>query len=228
MSLVAAPVIGEPVQCHHIGEIAGANTDPPAIPVEKTYIITARLWQEDVPHMRVAVKDGHIAVRVVALIQTMSALDQALVDVPALRRQAVADTIGEPLKLLRENLDLRVVRLQPATDRDAKARIVPPLGMKARPRGYDPLSLFSGRRQWPQRERKMCTGQIFQQQVPVIRVFAPDGVKAPRDQTRRHSCSNLPVKRDLLPTRVPTRTRALRQPGLQDERRRRFLRGTLI
>jgi hypothetical protein len=82
-------------------EIAGANTDPPAIPVEETYVITARLWQEDVPHMRIAVKDGHIAVRVVALIQTVSAVDQALVDVPALRRQAVADTIGEPLKFLR-------------------------------------------------------------------------------------------------------------------------------
>ena len=60
--------------------------------------------------MRVAVKEGHIAVRVVALIQMVSAVDQALVDVAALRWQAVANTIGEPLKFLLENLDLRIMK----------------------------------------------------------------------------------------------------------------------
>jgi len=101
-------------------------------------------------------------------------------------------------QILRENLDLRIVRRQPGTDRDAKARIVPPLGVEARPRGYDPLTLVSRRRHRPQGERKMCVGQIFQQQVLVVRVFTPDGVKAARDQSRRHRGSNLRVKRDSL------------------------------
>src|SRR5215471_5804388 len=104
------------MQRHHVGKVVRADVDAPAIPVKDSNIV-ARLWQEDVPDMRVAVEDRQIAMRMVALVQTGPGLDQSLEQLAPLGRQAVADAIDEAREFCREALERLVVGGEPSPDR---------------------------------------------------------------------------------------------------------------
>jgi hypothetical protein len=66
----------------------------------------------------------------------------------------------------------------------------------------------------PSAKCEVRVGQVFQQQMPVIRVIVPDGIEAARHQRRRHPGGNLRVERNLLAPRIPLRTGTFGHPSL--------------
>ena len=139
VTLIAPPVVGKPMQRHHVGEIVGGDINAPGGPVEEAHIVTAVARQEHVPDMRVAVEERHVAVCVVARVQTMPFLDQPLIDSATLGGQPVTDAIGKAGEFFRELSNLRIVRFEPSADR--RTRVVPQRGVKPRPRRDDRLAL---------------------------------------------------------------------------------------
>src|SRR5215510_15395394 len=96
-----------PVQCHHVGKIVSADVDAPGIPIKDSNIIAgASLWQEYVPDVGVAVEDRHIAMGMIALVQTRAGVDQPLEQLAPLGRQAVTDTIDKAGEFRRELLEM--------------------------------------------------------------------------------------------------------------------------
>jgi hypothetical protein len=106
-ALGAAPAIGIPMHRHHVGEIVGGDVDAPGIPIEQPQILAAvGTRQKDVPDMGVALHDREIAMGMVAAVQARSRLDQLLIKIAPLARQALAHAIGEADKLLCESFEL--------------------------------------------------------------------------------------------------------------------------
>ena len=65
MPLDATPLIGIPVQRHHVGEITRAYTDAPGIPVEDARIFTSVFSrQKDVQDVGIALNNCDIPMRV--------------------------------------------------------------------------------------------------------------------------------------------------------------------
>ena len=89
--------------------------------------------------------------------------------------------------------------------------------MEARPNGNNALALLQGRRHRPGCEREVRVGQVFEQQVPIVRVIVPGGIEAARHQRCRHLGGNLHVERDLLAARIPLRPYTLGHPSLQNK-----------
>src|SRR5262245_40319132 len=83
--LMAAPKIREPMERHHVSEIVSTYVDTPGIPIQQAKVATACVvWHEDIPDVRIAVHDRHIAMRVIALVQMGTGVDQALIKIAPL------------------------------------------------------------------------------------------------------------------------------------------------
>src|SRR5260370_35965916 len=55
-----------PMQRNHISEIVGANVDAPAVPIEKSNVVTTILRQKAIPVVCVSLHECHMMVRVAA------------------------------------------------------------------------------------------------------------------------------------------------------------------
>src|SRR3984957_7150403 len=222
-ALHQAATVGIPMNRHHVGQIFGGDAKAPAIPVEQPHIASAVARQETVPHMRVAVNDGHRAPAVGALHKARRAIEQQFVKLPSRWRQAIAEPLRElcdlalePLKKLMDGLGVT-----PASDRLAEARVVPPMRMEPRPGAKDNLALAESWRQRPSRNDLMRIPEVFEKEPPIVRLGVPLRLETPRQDTRRRCGGDLGVEVDLLPSGVPASFEAIRQSRLEDDRRRR-------
>ena len=66
--------------------------------------------------MGVVLNDRHIAMQLVAEVQPGSSIDQPLVEIAALGRQAVTDPVGKLRNFFGENLELPIVGREPSSD----------------------------------------------------------------------------------------------------------------
>ena len=79
--LPAAPQVGIPVHCHHIGKVARRDADAPGVPIEKPDVAALFvLGHEDVPDMRVAVDERDVAMGMVAREQARRRVEHAPVE----------------------------------------------------------------------------------------------------------------------------------------------------
>ena len=77
--------------------------------------------------MRIALHDGHIAMRVVALVQLRPAIDQPSVEIAPMGRQQVADAIEEPRHHGTKGFELAVASRKPSSHSGPESSIIPPL-----------------------------------------------------------------------------------------------------
>ena len=164
----APPALGVPVRRHHVGEIAGGQPDAPGVPIEVAQVVRAVLWDEAVPDMGVAMHQADVAIGQDTRLQAGRGGEEALVELPPLARQAIAQMVGEALE--RSSMALHHLAcglgIDTCADRHAKPRIVPPRGMEARQRlHHAPARRFIGW-QRPLRCDLVRVGEIFEQQVP--------------------------------------------------------------
>ena len=134
-----------PLQRHHRGEVAGGHVDAPLIEVEDAHGVgNGSMGQQEIPGVGIAVHDGHMAARMVALEQPRRLFDKAAVELTPPGAQAVAKLAGKARKMPGENLHeiLRVVGAHPNPDRLAQAAVVPPRGVQSRERTNDGQRLF--------------------------------------------------------------------------------------
>ncbi len=155
-----------PMQRNHISEIVGANVDAPAVPIEKSNVVTTILRQKAIPVVCVSLHESHMMVRVAALVQLRPALDQSSVEIAPMRRQQVADAIEEPRDHSIEGIELAVIGWKPGSDRGPESRIVPPLRVKTRPCADDLLALLAAWRQRPCGCDQVRVSQVFKQEMP--------------------------------------------------------------
>src|SRR5258708_19978243 len=85
-----------PMQRNHISEIVGANVDAPAVPIEKSNVVTTILRQKAIPVVCVSLHESHMMVRVAALVQLRPALDQSPVAITPIPRQQIPHPIEQP------------------------------------------------------------------------------------------------------------------------------------
>jgi hypothetical protein len=87
---------------HHVGEVFSCYAETPYVPVEKPDIASAVARQEAVPHVRVAMNDGHGAAILYAPKEARRALEQQPVEVASFPAQTIAEPFLELSDLGRE------------------------------------------------------------------------------------------------------------------------------
>ena len=167
--------------------------------------------------MRIAMQDRNRAAAVGALCEARRAVEQKRVEVPSFSRQAVAepflevgDLAVEPLQIL-----LDVVCVAPAPDRVAQTRVLPPVGVKARPGAKDGLAFAEGRRQRPGSDDLVRLAEVFEQEPPMVGLGVVFRFETSRQEAGGRRGGDLAIEFDLLPSAVPAAGQALRQAGLK-------------
>ncbi|MGY3405266.1 hypothetical protein ACVWZV_001379 [Bradyrhizobium sp. GM5.1] len=110
------------------------------IEIENAHSVSdARAWQQEIPGMGIAVSDGHMAMRMVALQQLLGLVDEAPIQGPPLLTEAITKQIGEAVVMAGECLyqTRRIIKAHPGADGVAETRMVPPRCMPAGERRYD-------------------------------------------------------------------------------------------
>jgi hypothetical protein len=190
-----------------------ACTDAPRVPIKDSDIVPAvPPRQEDIPDMRIAVNDRAISMRVMALVEVRPRVDQLFTDYDG---RAVADHPLDRRSARSAGQTSGVTGRRPSADPNAKAWVVPPQRRKLRSRSYDTLGLRHRRRQRPTCGDKMRVREVFEQKMPRVCAYVPEGFKAAREETRRRCDGNLRVERDFLATLVPLGAGAVGRPVLR-------------
>src|SRR5262250_2584641 len=92
--------------------------------------------------------------------------------------------------------------------------------MEVCPRLDDADALLQRRGEGPWRGNHMRVREIFEHQVPCVRLRIPQRVETPRHETGRHERRDLGIKRHLLAPGMPWCASTHREAGLEDDRGR--------
>src|SRR5215471_19318352 len=202
-SLENIAAIRIPMKRNHISEIVGADIDAPAVPIEKSNVVTTILRQKAIPVVCVALHEGQMVVRVVALVQLRATLDQSSVEIAPMRRQQAADAIEEPRDRSVEGIQLAVIGWKPGSDRGPESRLIPPLRVKAGSCADDLLALPSARRQRPCGCDQVRVSQVFKQEMPGSDIGLPLRLEAAWYKFDQHRSGHIVIECDFPATGVP-------------------------
>src|SRR5215813_7476532 len=166
--LEAGAPLGIPVHRHHVREIGGGTSDPPAVPVDQNDAggnTVARI--EHVPYVRIAMAERVRRIETLGSDQALARLLHARVNGSSGRPEPIVERAGKARVALailgRDRYQRGLVEKRPHAA--TEARVTPPERVEAGPRVDDALARLIARRQRPGSDRRVGLREIVQQEM---------------------------------------------------------------
>lgn len=139
----AAPAVGKPQHCDHVGKIGRACTDRPVFPIEDPNLLALTIVRKKaIPPVRIAMDESEVLPRIVTREQIGCRIEQSFVETSAFSGHDFAEAIDEAGELIPGKIQmLRPDFVGWTPCESIQTWIVPQRGMQSPPCLHDAFAL---------------------------------------------------------------------------------------